>query len=201
MRKTTATLLVLLLAGCGTTGASDSTSEPTTVTSSASATTPSEPSPEPTPQETTEPSDLSTQAEGDNIIYRFAKDKFSLAVPATWKSVVDSSRAFPVALANEDGSQRIVVGEIGSADLMPAADVYATLLAEKLGLDAGQVAYLGQQYLGREPAPAYQVIGDGYVANLYLVTVNGTLYEVSVRGSDTAALQRALDIAASVEIS
>ena len=63
------------------------------------------------------------------------------------------------------------------------------------------MAYLGQQYLGREPAPAYQVIGDGYVANLYLVTVNGTLYEVSVRGSDTAALQRALDIAASVEIS
>ena len=200
MRKLATTALVFLLAGCGAGQASEAASSAGPSSSvDASPTTPG-PAPEPT-ETTAEPSDLSTQREGENIIYRFAEGKLSLVAPTNWTPVVESSRAFPVALASEDGSERVVVGEIGPADLAPGMEAYAGLLAERLGLDAEQVVYLGQDYLGVALVPAFQVVGEGYVARVYLATLNGTLYEVSIRGADDAALQQALSIAASVEIS
>lgn len=200
MRKLATTALILLLAGCGAGQASEAPSSAGPSSSVDASPTTTEPAPEPT-ETTAETSDLSTQREGENIIYRFAEGKFSLVAPTNWTLVVESSRAFPVALASEDGSERVVVGEIGPADLAPGMEAYAGLLAERLGLDAEQVVYLGQDYLGVELVPAFRMVAEDYVARVYLVTLNDTLYEVSIRGTDDAALQQALGIAASVEIS
>lgn len=144
----------------------------------------SEPSPSADPADL--PSDVRTQTSDGSITYTFAAGELTLTLPHTWTDIVGSSKAFPIAVENPEGTQQIVVAEIGPSRLTPEPEPYRQLLIGQLGLADDAVAYIGWRYAGDTTYPAFEIRTDDYAAWVFLVTANDRQYELTVK-SDTYA--------------
>lgn len=196
MRKLGAVILIALLSGCSAvSGAGATQSAEAQTTPSATLT---ETTPEPTPDRGDEPSDMTSHIDAENVIYRMAAGKLTLTAPGVWTQTRQSTRAFPLALANAERTARIVVGEVGAASLTPSMDAYANLLTERLGLGKKEIVYLGEKRLGARTAPTFRIATGSYKARIFLVTANDTLYEVTARGANEPSLDAALGVLASI---
>ncbi len=182
---------VLALGGCNAaTDGSETTGPSVSVTAPASETpnpagerTPTEeqsPTEEPSVDPAQLPSDVKTVDDGEFVTYTFASRELTLTLPSTWVDLVDSSQAFPIAVENPSGTQRIVVAEIGPSRLTPDPEPYRQLLVEKLGVDDEQVTYIGVGHAGLT-YPAFEINADGYVAWIFLVTADERLFELTVK--------------------
>lgn len=176
--------LLFVLAGCSSAGdvttGSDGSASAGTPTATASVS----PSPESTPSAhpTDLPSDVRTSDDGENITYTFASGDLTLSLPNTWTDIADSSQAFPIAVENPTGTQRIVVAEIGPSRLTPDVEPYRELLVEQLDVDDDQISYIGGRYAGDGTYPAFEVGTDDYAAWIFLVTADERLFELTVMG-------------------
>ncbi|WP_126415902.1 hypothetical protein [Trueperella bialowiezensis] len=198
MRKMiTVAAVALLLAGCtSTTGGQMPGSEVSETGTTQSPTPSAEASSTPSP--TPEPSDVRTSDDGENITYTLAGGDLELTLPNTWSDVVESSRSFPIAVRNPEGSQRVVVAEIGPARLTPETEQYRDLLVEQLNVDDGDVAYLGSRYAGDGAYPAFEVVTDEYAAWIFLVTADERQFELTVKADTYGQLSEALEFVKSL---
>lgn len=195
MRNSIALLLVLaVLGGCSSSGEDAEIPTPTAEVTSESPSPTPEPTPEPTPAATDQPSDVETSRDGESIVYTLAGDELSLVLPRQWSNIVDTSKAFPVAVQNPENTQRIVIAEIGPARLTLEPEPYRELLVEQLDVDDTEVAYIGTRYAGDQTYPTFFVNTYDYAAWIFLVEADDRLFELTVKGDTYAEGAAALDL-------
>lgn len=144
--------------------------------------------------------DLEQESVGDNTLYKFDDGKIRLTVPSEWTALEEPSTEFPLKLRNAEDTQLIAFGTVGRAKAAPEMGAYEEKLTEKLGLQEGEISYLGDAAAGNGSYPAFGIVTSSYAARIYLVEVNHTLYELTVRGVDEQNLNTALGTLESLQI-
>ncbi|MFY9262651.1 MAG: hypothetical protein GX483_08420 [Actinomycetaceae bacterium] len=118
--------------------------------------------------------------------YQLNNGAITLTVPNYWILDENIEEDVPIMLYSDElGEGYLAVSEVGSADIIPAAEEYAGILTESLGLEDGSVLYLGETDIDYYPADTFEIDLGGFYAYIYLVIVEDTAYEITTWGVDS----------------